>query len=64
MVRIQSGRKEPDNAFVSTPYADYWCWIDNGDYRSKSIYSFLMILFSLTHTAPAEAQPILTIPTG
>ena len=64
MIRIRSGRKKPDNEFVSIPYADYWFWIDNRDYRSKSIYSFLMILFSLTHTGPIEGQPVLTIPTG
>ena len=64
MIRIRSGRGKPDNAFVSVPYGDYWYWIDNRDYRSKSIFSFLMIVFSLTDTGPPKAQPIITIPAG
>lgn len=64
MIRIRSGRDKPDNAFVSIAYADYWYGIDNRDYRSKSIFSFLMIVFSLTDTGPAKGQPIVTIPAG
>jgi hypothetical protein len=64
MIRIQSGRDKPDNAFVSVPYADSWYWIDNRDYRSKSTFSFLMIIFSLTDTGPAKGQPVVTIPAG
>lgn len=64
MIRIRSGQDRPDNAFVSIPYRDYWYWIDHRDYRSKSIFSFLMIIFSLTDTGPAKGQPIVTIPAG
>ena len=49
---------------VKIRYGDYWYWIDNRDYRSKSVFSFLMIVFSLTDTGPAKGQPIVTIPTG
>ena len=49
---------------MSIPYGDYWYWIDNRDYRSKSIFSFLMIIFSLTDAGPAKGQPIVTIPAG
>jgi len=64
MIRIQSGPDKPDNPFVAIPYSDYWYWIDNRDYRSKSVFSFLMIIFSLTDTGPAKGQPIVTIPAG
>lgn len=64
MIRIRSGPDKPDNAFVSIPYGDHWYWIDNRDYRSKSTFSFLMIIFSLTDTGPAKGAPIVTIPAG
>jgi hypothetical protein len=64
LIRIRSGRDKPDNAFVSIPYGNNWFWIDNRDYRSKSTFSFLMIIFSLTDTGPAKGQPIVTIPAG
>ena len=64
MVRIRSGREKPDDAFVSIPYGDHWYWIANRDYRSKQIFSFLMIVFSLTDAGPAKGQPIVTIPAG
>ena len=64
MIRIQSGREKPENAFVSIPYGDHWYWIENRDYRSKQVFSFLMIIFSLTDTGPAKGQPIVTIPAG
>ena len=64
MIRIRSGREKPDNAFVSVPYGGHWYWIENRDYRSKQVFSFLMIIFSLTDTGPAKGTPIVTIPAG
>jgi hypothetical protein len=32
--------------------------------HSKQVFSFLMIIFSLTDTGPAKGQPIVTIPAG
>jgi hypothetical protein len=64
MVRIRSGRDKPENAFVAIPYGDHWFWIENRDYRSKQIFSFLMIIFSLTDAGPAKGTPIVTIPAG
>ena len=64
MIRIRSGRDNPGDAFVSIPYGDHWYWIENRDYRSKQVFSFLMIIFSLTDAGPAKGQPIVTIPAG
>ncbi len=64
MIRIRSGQEKPDNAFVSIPYGGCWFWIENRDYRSKQVFSFLMIIFSLTDSGPAKGQPIVTIPAG
>jgi hypothetical protein len=32
--------------------------------RSKSLFTFLMFIFSLTETQGKEAAPIVTIPAG
>jgi hypothetical protein len=63
-IKIHSGKDRPENAFVSVPYSGQWFWIDNRDHPSKSMFSFLMIIFSLTDTGAAKGQPLLTIPAG
>jgi hypothetical protein len=63
-VRIHSGLEEPDDAFVTVQYRDYWFWIDDRDYQTKRIFSFLMFLFTLAETGAPERAPVLTIPTG
>lgn len=62
LVRIQSGAERPDTAFAATRYRDRWFWIDDRDLRSKSIFTFLMMLFSLSETGVAQQAPVITIP--
>ena len=62
MVRIQSGMERPETAFAATRYRDRWFWIDDRDLRSKSIFTFLMMLFSLFETGVAQQAPVITIP--
>ena len=61
---IRSSVTEPEDAFVSVRYRDRWFWIDDRDYGSKRIFSFLMLLFSLTVTGGKEGLPLVTIPAG
>jgi hypothetical protein len=63
-VRIHSTLEEPDDAFVTVQYRDYWFWIDDRDYQTKRAFSFLMFLFTLAETGAPERAPVLTIPTG
>ena len=64
LMRVQADKEPPGDAFVTVQYRGYWFWIDDKDYQSKKMFSFLMFLFSLAETgAPAQA-PVLTIPTG
>lgn len=63
-IKIHSGKERPENAFISVPYSGHWFWIDNRDHPSKTLFSFLMIIFSLTDTGPSKGQPLLTIPAG
>lgn len=62
--RIQSSTKKPADAFVVVPYRDYWFYIDDRDFRSKRMFTFLMFLFTPAETGAPEKAPILTIPTG
>lgn len=62
LVRILSGMERSDTAFAATRYRDRWFWIDDRDLRSKSIFTFLMMLFSLSETGVAQQAPVITIP--
>jgi hypothetical protein len=64
LMRIHSSRSRPENAFIAVPYQDYWFYIDNRDYPSKRIFSFIMFIFALTETGGKEGAPIVTIPAG
>lgn len=64
LIRICSSATKPANAFVAVPYRDHWYWIEDGDMRSKTMFTFLMFVFSLTETGGKEGAPIVTIPAG
>jgi hypothetical protein len=64
LIRIHSSTDKPGDAFIAVPYRDHWFWIDDRDLRSKSLFSFLMFIFSLTETGGKEGAPIITVPAG
>ncbi len=65
LIKIYSSADKPANAFIAVPYRHYWYWIDDRDLKSKSLFTFLMFIFSLTETGGAkEGAPIITVPTG
>ena len=64
LVRITSSQEEPENAFVAVRYKGYWYSIDDRDFESKSVFTFVMILFSLTESGDNTRLPVITIPTG
>jgi hypothetical protein len=64
LVRIHSSREKPADAFVAVAYHDYWFWIDDRDFPSKGMFSFLMFIFTLVETGGKEGAPIVTIPAG
>ena len=64
LIRVQSDKGEPDEAFVSVSYRKHWFWIDDRDLRSKRVFTFLMYLFSLAERGEPQQAPVLTIPTG
>ncbi len=62
MIRIQSGPQRPGDAFVAVPYRGQWFWVEDRDYPSKQMFSFLLILSSLNDVDPGKGAPIITIP--
>jgi hypothetical protein len=63
-MRIQSSSGKPGDAFVSVPFRNCYFWIDDRDFFSKKIFSFLMFIFTLVETGEKGAAPVVTIPTG
>ena len=64
LMSIRSGPEEPQDGFVAVRYKDYWYWIDDSDFESKRVFSFVMILFSLTESGSNVGLPLVTIPAG
>jgi hypothetical protein len=64
LIRILSSTSKPSDTFIAVPYRGYWYYIDDRDMRSKSLFTFLTFIFSLTETEGREGAPIVTIPAG
>jgi hypothetical protein len=64
LLRVHSSRQKPDDAFAAVRYEGDWYWIDNQDFPSKKLFSFIMFLFSLVEPQEKPGAPIITIPTG
>ena len=64
LIRIHSSRQRPDDAFAAVPYGKEWYWIDDKDFPSKRLFSFIMFLFTLTDTGEKQGAPIITVPAG
>jgi hypothetical protein len=62
LVRILSGTSAPSDAFAAVKYHDYWYWIDDRDFRSKGIFTFLMIIMTLSEKDDKVPAPVVTIP--
>jgi hypothetical protein len=61
-IRIHSGAEPPTEAFVTVRYGGHWFWIDNRDFRSKTVFTFLLMLTSLAGTGVAPQAPVITVP--
>lgn len=63
-VLIKSSEKKPDDAFLAIEYRDHWFYIEDTDYRSKRLFSFLLFLFTLAESGSQGLAPVLTLPSG
>ena len=64
LIRIHASKERPADDFVAVPYRDQWFWIDDRDYQSKKLFSFLMFVMTLTETGGKEGAPVVTISAG
>ncbi len=62
LVSIQSGSTAPGDAFAAVKYRDYWYWIDDRDFQSKGVISFLMVIMTLAEKDEKVPAPVVTIP--
>lgn len=62
LISVRTGATPPDDAHVAVNYRNQWFWIDDRDRQSKAVFNFMMFLFSLTDTGPAQAAPLVTVP--
>ena len=43
-------------------YKGRWFWIADNDIRSKSLFSSVMLLFSISEVGIKSAAPVVTVP--
>jgi hypothetical protein len=58
---IRSGAERPADSFAQVRYRGHWYWVDDRDFLTKRIFTFLTVLFTLSETGQKIQQPILTI---
>jgi hypothetical protein len=58
---IQSGTERSADSFAQVRYRNHWYWIDDRDFISKRVFTFLTVLFTLSETDQKIQQPIVTI---
>ena len=61
LIKIHAEKSLPTDAFAAIKYRDYWYCIDDRDYRSKGIFTFLLIIMTLADTGEKSPVPIVTI---
>ena len=64
LIDVRWSESEPTSAFVKVRYRDTWYYIDDRDFASKSVFTFVMVLFSLTESGDNTGLPLVTIPAG
>lgn len=62
LLRVHSGPKKPDGAYVAVPYEGEWFWIANDDWKSKRTFSSILFMFTLADTGNEQKLPTITIP--
>ncbi len=64
LIQIKTAPSKPENTFVFVKYRDHWFYIDDRDYPSKRVFTFLMLIMSLAEASENKGTPVITIPAG
>jgi hypothetical protein len=62
LIKIHNSKSKPAEAFTAVNYRNRWFYIDDRDLKSKRVFSFMMMLFTLADTGEKEPLPLITIP--
>ena len=62
VVNILSGNSAPSDASIAVQYDGRWFWIADTDFRSKSIFASVMMMFSISDIGAKANGTIVTIP--
>jgi hypothetical protein len=63
-IAVRHGFLQPRDSFVAVAYDGDWFWIDNSDLRTKRVFTFVMLLLSLSESSKPGQPPVISIPTG
>ena len=62
--RVDSFRPLFQDTYVTAYYRGRWFWIEDTDFRSKQVFSFVIELLQLAQTTSSQSLPVITIPSG
>lgn len=62
LLNIASGTAPPADVHVAVQYKGRWFWIADNDIRSKSTFSSVMLLFSISDVGVRSPAPVVTVP--
>jgi hypothetical protein len=54
LLRIRNSKTKPADAYAAVYCRDHWFWIDDRDLKSKRVFAFMMLLFTLAETGEKE----------
>jgi len=61
-IAVLSGNKAPPDAATAIQYDGRWFWISETDFRSKSIFLTVMLLFSISDFGAKGPGTIVNVP--
>lgn len=64
IVTVESSELPPFGAFVAVEYRGTWFHVDDSDFRSKRVFSVLMLILNLVENIGGQQLPVITIPSG
>ena len=63
-VNVRTGDRPPRDAFAAVRRGRTWYWVEDSDFASKRVLSFISVVLSLVTRGEEAADPVLTISTS